>query len=151
MHCLRAIQQKAALISGAHQSLRPVHTNISIAATDPGFVREGKPDTPLSFPQKAVTHIGLGFSLLPHINAWDESEKNSACVRYALPAGMEALPSAAGSHQPEAGNSSLFPSHCSFPLAPSIWHRECRSQRKAVALCWELKSQHHKREVETEA
>lgn len=80
-HCLRATQQKAALISGAQQSnLRPVHTNISIAATDSGFARGRKPDTPLSFPQKAVTHIGLGFSLLPHTNAWDGSEKKTQLV-----------------------------------------------------------------------
>lgn len=117
------------LISGAQQNnLRPVHSNISLTVTDSGFARERIHDTPISFPQKAVTHIGLGFFLLPLTSAWDGSEKNSTCVRYALPVGMEALPSAAGSHKPEAGNSSLFPSLCSFPLAPSIWHRESRSQ-----------------------
>lgn len=137
--------KKQLLISEAQQSnLRPAHTNIFITVSDSGFARERKPATPISFPQKAVTHIGLGFFLLPLTSAWDGSEKTSACVRYALPVGMEALPSAAGSHKPEAGSCSHFPSRCSFPLAPSICHRQCRSQGKAVALCWELKCQHHK-------
>jgi len=95
-----------------------VHT---LSVADSGFAGERKSETPLSFPQKAVTHIGFCFFLLPLANAWDLSEKKPFLLRElavgvaASLMGTEALRSVSGSYKAEAGNELMLPVSLQLP------------------------------------